>query len=102
MQLRFCNNTQSRLAARRSDTTAARHAEVGRRWYHCLYARKACASEQESKARNGDGERERNRGEGGELAQPAGQAEPADPAQPVQPGQPGRPTQPTQPAQLTY
>ena len=28
--------TQSRLSARRGDTTAARLAEGGRRWCHCL------------------------------------------------------------------
>ena len=37
----FLINTQSRLTARRSDTTAARLAEVGRRWCHFYKPRKA-------------------------------------------------------------
>ena len=35
------NFTQGRQSARCNDTTAARLAEVGRRWCHCLYAREA-------------------------------------------------------------
>ena len=43
--------TQDRLSARRSDTTGARLAEVGRRWCHCLYAKKACVWHSEKLAK---------------------------------------------------
>ena len=45
--------TQSRLSARRSDTTAARLAEVGRRWCHCLYAPEGCVLAMERKGKQG-------------------------------------------------
>ena len=54
--------TQGRLSARRSDTTAARLAEVGRRWCHCLYAREAGGWQRGRDA----GKEERERGEGRE------------------------------------
>ena len=46
-------STQSRLTARRSDTTAARLAEVGRRWCHCLYAPEGCVLAMERKGKQG-------------------------------------------------
>ena len=47
------------VTARRSDITAARLAEVGRRWCHCLYAWEACVwqRERERKATEEDGAR---------------------------------------------
>ena len=47
------HHTQSRLSARRSDTTAARLAEVGRRWCHCLYAPEGCVLAMERKGKQG-------------------------------------------------
>ena len=50
-------NTQGRLSARRNDTTAARLAEVGRRWCHCLYAGEPCVWQRERNATEEDGAR---------------------------------------------
>ena len=47
------NDTQSRLSARRSDTTAARLAEAGRRWCHCLYAPEGCVLAMERGGKEG-------------------------------------------------
>ena len=50
-------DTQGRMSARRSDTTAARLAEVGRRWCHCLYAWEPCVWQRERKTTEENGGR---------------------------------------------
>ena len=51
------STTKGRLSARRSDTTAARLAEVGGRWCHCLYAWEPWVWQRERNATEEDGAR---------------------------------------------
>ena len=65
--------TQDRLSARRNDTPAARLAEVGRRWCHCLYAWEACVWQRERKAAEEDGARRARNGVGEQRMKSVGE-----------------------------
>ena len=71
---RTARSTQGRLSARRSDTTAARLAEVGQRWCHCLHSWKACVWQRERKAAEEDGARRAQRSVGEQRIKSVGEA----------------------------